>query len=122
MRNKPKEFISAQAFSTALKEVKAHRGLTWREMADLAGRSPGTMSAFAHHKRQNVLKETADDILRRLSGEPLPPTSRQTAEYTAMARKTQTDQRSETLKSKKLDERKAAVAELRTKLRSVRLD
>lgn len=122
MRNSSAEYISAQAFSSTLKEIKAQKGLTWGQMGELAGRSPGTMSAFAHQKRDFVLKSTADDVLRRLSGEPLPPTPRQAAEYTAMERKTQTGQRSETLRSKKLGERKAIVAELRKSLRSVRLD
>lgn len=122
MRNKQLEYISAEVFATTLKEIKAQKGLKWREMAVITGRSPGTLSAFAHGKREFVLKNTADDVIRRLSGEPLPPTLRQQAEYTVLARKTQSDQRTETLQSKKLGERKAQVAELRRKLRSVRLD
>lgn len=122
MRNNSREYISGEAFASILKGLKAHKGLTWAQVAEVTGRSAGTLSSYAHGKREFVLKDTADDIIRRLYGEPLPPTSRQTAEYTAKTRKTQSEQRSETLQSKKLGERKAKVAELRASLRSVRLD
>lgn len=122
MRNKSVEYVSAQDFADAIKKIKAEKGLTWEEMGNRAGRAPGTIASYAFGNRERIEKTTSEDILLRLSGARLEPTARQQAEYTAMARKMQTDQRSETLQSKKLDQRKAIVAELRASVRQVCLD
>lgn len=122
MRKTAGEYIPVGPFASTLKEVKAQRGLSWAELAAECGRTRGTITSYVYGNRTVVTKETAEDILRRLAGEHLPPTSHQTREYTVAARKTQTDQRSETLQSKKLDKRKAAIAELRESLRQVRVD
>lgn len=122
MRNTAIEYISADTFSESLKRIKDQKGVSWTDLAMECGRTRGAITSYAYGTRQSVMKSTADDILRRLAGEKLPPTRLQVKEYTVAARKTQTEQRSETLQSKKLDQRKASVAELRRSLRTVRLD
>jgi len=121
-RNKPVEKIPAEDFKNLILQVKADKGLTWAEMADLAGRTVGTMVSYAHGRKVWVSQRVADDILQRLAGANLPPTRLQQVKYTQLRRKDQSEQRAETLQTRKLDERKGAIAELRKSLGTLRLD
>ena len=114
--------MPAEDFANLLKQIKADLGLTWEQMGEKTGRAAGTLRYWGANPGRWVSRSVADDVIRRLAGEPLPPTARQKAEYTALSTKNQSLQRAETLQSNRLGDRKAAVAELRNKLGAVRLD
>jgi len=120
-RNQAESEVSAVDFAALLKKLKEGHGLTWAQMADRTGRAPGTLKSYAFGKRTWVSQKVADDILQRLAGVALPPTPRQQAVYTQLRRKDQSEQRSETLSSRKLGDRKAQVEQLRSKLSALPL-
>lgn len=121
-RTKAEENVSMEAFVVAIMKFKEANNLTWAQMDARAGRSPGVLNSYRWGGRKYVSRAVAEDILGRLNGHSKAPTRLQQAEYTDKARKDQANQRAETLRDNKLQERKAKVAELRKSLGALRLD
>lgn len=109
--------IPIEEFQKTLLALKSKHEWTWAQVASLTGRKISHISAIAHDKNKKTIKrETAEDILSRLAGAARVVTEQQKAEYTALSRRDQADQRAETLREKKLAERRANVAKLRDAL------
>lgn len=113
------DYVDADVFNLLIKRIKNEQNLTWEDVAWKTGRKMGTISSFGRSGKKWVSKDLADDMLKRLAGTAKVPTPRQEKEYTALRRKDQSEQRSETLKGQKLEDRKAAVADLKRKLGSL---
>lgn len=110
------QYVEADVFNLLIHRIKDEQGLTWEDVAWKTGRKLGTISSFGRSGKQWVSKDLADDMITRLAGTAKVPTPRQEKEYTALRRKDQSEQRSETLKGQKLEDRKAKVAKLREQL------
>lgn len=109
--------IPIESFAEALLTLKATKGLTWGQMAVMAGRTPSHLSALVipGHKK-TILKATAEDILRRINGEHLSPTPLQVRQYNARMQKLYREQRAETLKIKKTEDRHVKLTALSLRL------
>jgi len=117
LSNTAKQHIPIEEFRPALLKIKNESGLSWRELADRAGRSFGAFTDLVYGPNKYwVSHEVAEDIFKRLSGISMPPTPRQEAQYTVLRRKDQSEQRAVTLKDNKLQERKVKIAALREQL------
>lgn len=116
VRNTVGAFVDAEDFKKTLLTVKASKGLSWAEMGTLAGRARGTLISYAYGEKKLVSKMVAQDILKRLNGEPMPPTQLQRAEYTKQTKKVQADQRADSLRARKLAEKRTKVAELQIRI------
>jgi hypothetical protein len=107
--------IPAESFKKLLLAIKEEQGLSWSELAHKAGRSRGCMNDYMY-RTDYVTKKAADDIVKRLTGVPMPPTPRQAVEYAALKQKSQLELRTDSLKAGRYIDRKAKIDNLRTKL------
>lgn len=110
--------IDIESFSIAIMTIKETKGLTWRQMSQLSGRTISHISSLGKpkNKKQRIRRDTAEDILRRLNGEHLQPTPYQVRQYDERLKKLQREQRSETVKNKKNEERSAKLEQLSLRL------
>lgn len=99
--------IDMESFSAAILEIKRAKGLTWKQMSYLSGRTLSHISSLGTNtgRKKRIQRDTAEDILRRLNGEHLSPTPYQVRQYDEQMKKLQREQRAATLKKKKAEER-----------------
>lgn len=101
------EWISREDFARILLEFKERNGYSWSQLGRMCGRTTSHISTLGskYGGAAKIKKSAADDIMRRLNGEHLHPTKMQVRQYDEKQKRLQREQRSETLKQRKIEER-----------------
>lgn len=112
------DWIPREDFARVLLAFKEEHGYSWSQLGRMCGRSTSHISTLGskYTGAAKIKKSVADDIMRRLNGEHLTPTKMQVRQYDERQKRLQREQRSETLKRRKLEERLARINELSIRL------
>lgn len=103
-------------FLELMGRIKEERGMLWSELAEVCGYTDRGFSAMLYGGREQIRMATVERIKDCLNGVPMAPTLAQERKYTRLSRKVQSEMRAETLKDRSLQERKAKVRGLKSKL------